>query len=183
MKIYLPPQYIPTVAVVVSKRRFQLQRLIDFGGQYFYHDDTADTEYNRICSSHIDASVREYYVKMINIFLSYTLSVFGPVHAYLVYGNKTTITELRIPFCAQDSVIEFSMNICLQIIIALHGILCFIGMETFLAIIQDTVTLTPKLIKYDLERATKSYVEQSISDAELNWRFIQIARASGIADK
>lgn len=50
-----------------SKKRLKLQPLIDFGGRYIYHDSHEKTDYNSICSDHMDGTMRQFLFKMATI--------------------------------------------------------------------------------------------------------------------
>lgn len=60
--------------------------------------------------------MRDYIMKMVGIFRSYTFCLIGPVNAYIVDDTKSTTTEMKIPFCEPKSNEEFSANVLLQIL-------------------------------------------------------------------
>ena len=66
--------------------RYELQSLVDFSGRYIYHNNHDKTEYNRICSEHMDATIKSYFVKMGTISVSFVICAFGPAYAF--YQSK-----------------------------------------------------------------------------------------------
>lgn len=156
-------QYFPLAVAFITESRFKMQNLIDFGGRYTYRDDRENTEYSRICSKQLDVTMREYFIKMGSILVSYSFCVIGPARAYILDGIKTTTTEMQMPFCGPKSNAEFMSNILLQTVIATHGLVCIIGMETLLTLLQGDVTVAPKLVESDLNQVIPLYGEKSIS--------------------
>lgn len=169
--------------ITVTKRRFILQRLIDFGGRYIYRNDHKDTEYNRICSTHMDATMRAYLIKMAELLGSFSFGLFGPVHVYFVYGTKTTLTNVRIPFCEPNSHAEFLGNLLCQTVIATHGMLNYIKMETYHTLFENIVIIAPKLVKSDLDHVIQLYGTKSISQAEFRWKINKIVMQSSVSDR
>lgn len=168
---------------MVSNARFKLQRLIDFGGQYIYRDSHENTEYNRICSKQMDITMRSFIIKMMTIFMSYLLAVVGPLHAYFVHDIKTTTLEARIPFCEPKSNTEFMVNFFIQTAIAGHGIFIYVGLEIFLSLFENVVSIAPQLIKTELVNTIQLYEDKSISEMELHWSIKRIVKLSQDADK
>lgn len=168
---------------ILGKGRFELQDLIDFGGRSIYRDSYENTEYNRICSSHMDTTMKNFLIKMGGIFASFTLCLIGPLHAYFVHGIKSTTTEIRLPFCEPKSDAEFLANLFLQTVIATHGIFGYVVIEVFLTLFENVVTIAPRLVKRELTQAIQLYEEKSISELELHRRIRRIVELSQTADK
>lgn len=169
---------------MVTKVRFELKKLVDFGGRFIYSNTRENTIYNRICAEHMDYTMKRFLIKMGTIFMSFSLAIIGPIRAYLIYGAKTTTIEARIPFCEPDSGAEFMFNFLLQIVIAAHGILAFCGLEIILSLFENVVTVAPKLIvKSDLVQTIELFETKSISRLELCERIKQIVKASTDTDK
>lgn len=148
---------------MVSKMRFELQRLIDFGGRYIYRDTHENTMYNRICAKQMDNTMKRFLIKMGIILLSYQFAMIGPIRAYFIYGIKTTTIEARIPFCQPNSNAEFVGNFLLQTTIASHAIILFLGLEIFLSIFENVLSVAPKLVKTDLVQTIQLYEDKSVS--------------------
>lgn len=168
---------------MVTQSRFKLQSLFDFGGRYIYCDSRVKTEYNRICSKQMDITMRRFLIKMMAILISYFFAMVGPLQAYFVHGIKTTTLEARIPFCQQKSDAEFMGNVVIQTAIAGHGLLVYIGLEIFLSLFENVVSIVPQLIESELITTVQLYEDKSISDVELYWRIKNIVMLSQDADK
>lgn len=126
----------------------------------------------------MDITIRNYIYKMGTIFASFSFALIGPTHAYFVLGIKTTTTEARLPFCEPNSNAEFMGNIFLQVTLAIHGILLYFGLEVFLTLFENVVTIAPKLIKSELDETIEWYTSKSISETECHWRIGQIVKQS-----
>lgn len=176
-------QNYPIALSMVIKTRFKLQRALDFGGRYIYRDSRENTEYNRICSKYVDITVRRYIIKMTAIFISYLFAVFGPLQAYFIDGIKSTTIEARIPFCETKSNAEFMGNFLLQTGLAAHGIFGYIGMEVFLSLFENVVSITPQLIGSELDDIIQQYEDGAVSEVELHWRIKRIVKLSQDANK
>lgn len=169
--------------MVIFNKRFRLQSLIDFGGRNIYHDDHEKTDYNRICSNHMDNTMRRFIIKMGTILISFLAFAIGPINAFVVYGIRTTVVEGRIPFTESKSNAEFKVNVLLQSIMTVHGSLCYIALELFQSILENVVTITPRLIKGELVQTIELYEKKSIAELELNMKIGNIVKQSIDADK
>lgn len=112
----------------VTKARFQIQAVVDFAGRYIYHDNYERNEYNRICSSNMDRTMRRFFTKMGTICISLVICMMGPTYAYFAHGVRTTWTSDRIPFTAPNSDAEFMVNFLLQTIVFGHGFVGYFGL-------------------------------------------------------
>lgn len=176
-------QHFPTYYLYALNGRFKLQALIDFGGRYIYHDNHGKTEYSRICSDHMDRTVRRFIVQMAASLIAYTLILIGPTHAYMTYGVQSTLIESRIPFTEPKSSAEFIGNFMIQTLICSISFVQYIGVEIFLSILENVVKATPDLIKCKLDDTIEQYKEKSITELELNARIGNIVQQSKDADK
>lgn len=176
-------QHFPLVLTIILDNRFKLQSLIDFGGRYIYRDSHENTAYNRICSDHMDKTMKEFIVKEISICISFAACSPRPLIAYLVYGIRTTPLELHFPFTEPKSNAEFTGNFLLLVFISMHGFLVYIGLECFLSLLENAVTITPRLIESDLKQTIQLYEKKSITELELNLRIGNITKQSIDADE
>lgn len=175
-------QHLPIVIAMLSKTRFKLKGLIFFGGRFIYHDSHDNTKYNRICSEQMDITMRRFAIKMGTIFVSFLFALIGPLHAYFVRGIKTTTTEIHIQFCEPNSNAEFMGNILFQSVIAVYGLLMYVGIEIMFSIFENVVTIAPRLVEKDLAETIQLYEEKSLSEAELNWEIKGIVTTAQDAD-
>lgn len=176
-------QNLPAAITLLSNKRFELSKLIDFGGCYIYRDSHENNEYNRICSEQMDKTMRSFIIKMANIFLSFSLAIVGPTYGYFYLGIRSTTVEVRIPFTKENSDAEFVGRFILQSIIAFHGILMYTGVEVFIALLSNVIIISPLLIKFELKQLCDGYKTKSIIDAELRYRFKNIVKQSRDIDK
>lgn len=162
----------------MTKGRFKLQALIDFGGRYIYPDNHDDTEYVRICSKHMDDTMRSYVQKMLIIFLAIEFCLSGPSNSYFVDGIKTTALEARVPFTEKGSDEEWLINLIVMTVIGGSELPQYIGIEIVMSLFGNIVTLTPKLVKHELRQFSYEYKMKSISKLELLLRFNNVAQQS-----
>lgn len=157
--------------------------LIFFGGRYIYQDSHERTEYNRICSKHLDAMMRGFLIKMLLMFLSYLAAVVGPIYVYFVYGIKTTTINARVPFVDENSTAEFMVNLVLMSCFAVHGGLWYISVEVYMALFSNVVTLTPDLVRSELNHLAEEWQKRTISRLELTIRIKNAVKQSLDADE
>lgn len=168
----------------MSRIRFKIISLSIFGGQNIYHDnDFEDEEYNRICSNQLDATMKEYGIRMMMINLSLAASQIGPIFMYISYGIKTTTTNVRIPFTEPKSDVEFIVNLILQSFIGLHGGIAYLGIEAWMSLIQNIVNISPALFKLGMKRLCEQYKSKSISELQLRSNFRNLVQQSTDADE
>lgn len=58
-----------------------------------------------------------------------------------------------------------------------------LGMEVYLTLFQDAVTITRQLVEIEVNEVTQMRENKRISEAELNYRVKEIAKKSLDADK
>lgn len=135
-------------------------------------------EYSRICKKHMDATMRSFITKMIIMVLSYSAALTGPAYVYYTTGIKSTTIELRIPFTQGKSNAEFWVNILYMFAYATYGALLYIGLEVAMAIFENTVTVTPDLIRMEINHLAVDYQnkKKSISKLELLLRIRNIVK-------
>lgn len=169
--------------ILLTKKRFKLQAIIDFAGHYIYQDNHENTEYNQICSAAMDSTIREFSIKMGIIYISMVCAFIGPTHAYIAYGIKTSWTSERIPFTEPNSDDEFMINILLQTIIFVHAIWAYFSLEVACTIFSNVVNVTPRLSIKDLANTIQQYKEKKISRLELRFKIRNFVRSTCDIDK
>lgn len=166
---------------MLSRERHKLHSLVQFGGRYIYFDEYDDPGYQRICSQHMDISMKKFLIKMTLIFIGYYAAVSGPVYAYITQGIKTTTIDLA--FTRDGSNAEYVFNNILQTIVAMHGGLAYLGIEVMVSILQNVITISPKLFAYKLKKLTTDYAEKRISEQQLRVAFKDLEKQSIDTDK
>lgn len=160
----------------VSKKRYLAHNLLSFAGYYIYPYRHDDIEYTRICSKHIDTSVKSFRTKIATMFLTINLSVFGMIYAPIFENMKATTTELKMPFTEENSNNEFLLNMTLTIFFATHGGLIYLGMEVMMSVWCDIVTISPKLIKYEFQKLYDKIRENGFTEQKLRITFLNIVK-------
>lgn len=169
--------------MIIFNERFKLQALIDFGGRYIYHGSHENIEYNRICSDQMDDTMKKFLIKMGMIIFSMASTAIGPLYAIIFRGILTTVSEARFPFTEPKSNEEFYANILLQSISSTHAMIAYFGLETSLTLLENVVTVTPRLINCDFEQMIESFEEKSIAEVELRLRIANIVKQSNDLDE
>lgn len=166
-----------------GKRQREPYAMISFAGKYIYNSSDNDAESDKICSEHIDLSIRSFFTKMIVLTSSYSLAMIGPVHAYITEGVIVTTTEAQIPFFGENSTGKLISNILLQCTLGFHGIIVFFGFETIMSLFSDAVTIAPKLVEYKLSQLDNETSKPAPSTARINFMVKEIAKQSLDADE
>lgn len=153
--------------VSVTNKVTMFHCLVDFGGRYIYPNENNDEEYTKICSKHIDGTIRSFFIKIGLMLLSMNGSMIGPIYGYIVHGTKTTMTNVLIPFVDRESNAEFIHNVILASIIGIHGFCGYIGLEIAMALFTDVVTIVPKLIEHQFNRLDSQMERRELSNRHL----------------
>lgn len=162
----------------VSKARFKIQAVVDFAGRYIYRDNHEKTGYNRICSSSMDKTMRSFWTKMATICVSLVICLIGPTYAYFAHGIRTTWTSDRIPFTAPNSDAEFIVNVLLQTIVFGHGFVGYFGLEVVMTVMENVVTVTPRLLTNELVHTIRQYKDKMISESELRCKMNNFVKST-----
>lgn len=133
--------------------------LSDFAGYYIYPHKHSDSEYVKICSEHIDATVRSFFIKMAIMILSLNLALIGPMYVLLFYGIETTICEAKFPFIDANSKADYLANFIFECFIAGHGGVSTIALEVAMSIWSNVATISPKLIEFELKKLN-NFIQQ-----------------------
>lgn len=155
---------------------------MNFAGLHIYPDDNKRNDFHEICSKQMDKTMTSFLIKMANIFVSFLVALSLPVYDSIFLGGKQTTTMMRFFFTAEGSNVEFLCNCTLQQIIGVHAILLYVGLEVFMALIQDAITIAPIIAGHDLKQLCKEYRNGSISKAAARIKFMTIAQKSADAD-
>lgn len=169
--------------MINTKVRFQLQAVFDFPGRYIYHDNHDKTEYNRICSLEMDETMRRFLFKMFTMIASVLISLIWPTYAYIAHGIRTTSTSLRIPFTAPNSDAEFIVNVILQTVILGHGAVAYYTIEVTTTVVENAVTVLPRLSTNDLAHTIRQYKDQTISGWEFRCKMNNFLKSACDLDK
>lgn len=166
------------------RNRINTDMLGRFGGLYIYHDGKfEDTKYNEICSKQMDVTMRSLLFKMTMMALSAVAVCLGPIQAYVLHGIKSSTWEVRIPFTEPKSDAEFLVNVLLHFNLILHGFFGYIGMEVWMSLVENTVNISPKLFKLEMERICDQWKVRAIPELEMRLRFRNLVEQSLDADK
>lgn len=157
--------------------------LVSFGGRYIHPNVDEDNEYTEVCSKHIDGTVKSFFIKMGLMLLSLQGSMIGPGYAYFMYGTKTTMTNVRMPYIDPNSNMEFVANLMLASIIGVHGFIGYIGLEVAMAIFSDAVTIVPKLIILEFERMDTKIEKNGFFSLEFHYIFRNIIKQALDSDE
>lgn len=102
---------------------------VEYSGRYIYPDKHHDKKYIKICSKHIDTSIRNFIVRIVVMVVCFSLAELGPFYKFCFEGVKTSVTEVRIPFTGENSNAEFYGNLLAQLIIGAHGFPGYVMIE------------------------------------------------------
>lgn len=167
---------VPLLFLVTFKSRYTIHALIDYFGRYVYPDYHDDTEYNRICSESIDATIRGFFIKMGMMFLSYFIAMIGPMRAYFFYGIRTTTTELKFPFVTEKSDGEFVGNVLIQACLGGVGMLAYTSLEVVMAFIDNFANVYPKLIENELRELGDKVKKEKPTESQIGPSFGRIMK-------
>lgn len=135
----------------------------------------------------IDNVSRAYMKTIITIVVSMSIANLGPLFLYYKYGQKITLTALKIPFFDEGSDMEYAINLSIQAFYALFFISANISIEGAAILFGDAVTLSSKLIKLRLETFSVKLESSRCSKHQIKTELLialrQIHRVNGWIDE
>lgn len=167
---------------MLTESRKQMQFLMRYAGHFIYADDHEGTEYNNICSEHIDESVRSFFVKMGIIYISLVVETVT-VCVYIRRGTRTTLTDLKYPFVAEKSDTEFFLNAFLQAAVVILGGLAYVSIEIVMGLAHDIASISPKLTNYELRKFRNMMKNKKITKAQKDAALKHIVKEALHSDK
>lgn len=159
-----------------------MKRLALAGGEYVYNDSHEKSEYNRMCSENIDRSLRKSLITLMLIVLSYAGMCVGPAYALIVYGERTTLMSLKIPFVEAFSTLEFIINIAIQSYAFITGFPGNIVIEGLFALLMDSSTASTTSIKWHCQNFTECLHFKRLTATQQKQRTLQILLQIHTAD-
>ena len=132
--------------------------MLDFAGKYIYRDDDRATDYNYICFKSLDQSMKTYLIIVMIVISSFVGAVCGPWYKFITIGTKSTLYNLRLPFCEDNPNTEFVINTCWECFNSFIGSIGLFMMEAAFIIVSDTITVSSKLFAFELNELSK-YIE------------------------
>lgn len=169
--------------VACTKERFKLRAVFDFAGRFIYHASHEETEHNRICSAELDNTMQRFLIKMGTICMAMAIGVIQPTYAYFAHGIRTTWTSDRIPFTELNSDAEFMINISLQSFIITHGLFAYFALGVIMALIENAVTVTPRVSICSLASAIRQYKDKTSTELELRCTMNNFVKSTHDMDK
>lgn len=174
---------VPVVLLVTLDGRYEIHSLLEHFGRHIYQDYHETTGYNRICSKSIDKTVRDFFIRTGMMFLSYFVAMAGPMRAYFFYDVRTTTTELKFPFVAEDSDGEFIGNVICQACLGAVGMLAYTGLEVIMAFFDNFADVYPKLVEFELQNLDRKIEQKNLTKQQIKPIFRRIAKHAVDADK
>lgn len=174
---------IPIVIIWNSKKRYDLNELMGFEGNFVYPEDVENVELYRIYLEQIDSTIKFFFTKIHMMLLAFIVAEIGPEYGLIVEGIKTTTTELKFPFIAEQSTTEYIMNVIVQCIIGAIGVTTFVGTEIVMNLIDDCATVSPKLVKFKLQELSKQIENECLTEKQLKITFRDILKLTLRSDE
>lgn len=157
-------------------RRYEMHSLAEFGGRYIYRNDREDIKYNEICSEHIDSTIRQFFIKMTIILLSFNIGVSGIFYALFVLDQRPSATGIKFPFIAEGSDAEYITNMVFGLTLAAIGMPAFVGIEVLMTLFCDVPTISPKLAEYELNRLDDMVIKGRMSESQIQFTLRRILK-------
>lgn len=146
-------------ATVITKTKYEWNRLLNFSGKYIYRNDGQPTEYNRICNETINETIVGYIIKMMVIMMSFVVAVTGPFYSFVQDGKLETLYSLKLPYFNRNPYMEFIINVIWQFLITLIGGCALFCMEGTIMLLNNAIIVSSKLCHLELIELSK-YLEE-----------------------
>lgn len=134
----------------IGPHRFKFHTLGGFCGLYFYQTDAQSPRYKMLRMKHIDKFLSNLLIILSLIVIGHFFIVLGLIYELFCQHNRVTLMAIHLPFFDEDSDIGFTLNTILQLIMGLYAFFGSIAIEIASCMINDTITVTPELIQYNL---------------------------------
>lgn len=134
----------------INDTKYDWYKLLNVPRKCIYRDDRESTEYNRICEENLSESIKAYIIKMIVIIISFFGAAIGPFYSNIHDGTFATLYSLKLPYFNQDLYTEFVINVIWQFIVTVMGVSALFLMEGCFSILNDTITVSLKLFRLNL---------------------------------
>lgn len=149
-----------------------LRRAVSRGINELYQNNHNHNKYNDICASNIEKLWKKYLRTIAAIVVSMSIAHSSTVYLYCMYGERATMTELKIPLIDEGSDMEFKLNACIQALYAVYMFLSNIGVEGISILLCDGISLSSKLIKLRLDNLpvktkSKQFVKCQLKSEQL----------------
>lgn len=160
--------------VTFSNLRFKVTKVLYYNKNYIFNDDHNESDYNRICSQNMDRTMKRFFIVTSIVILSFAIALVGPIYAYIKYGTRSTLLNLRFPFAEKNSDLEFILNLILQIWGGTAGICADIGIEVGYNLYINTIRLTVELIQSDIDVLSSDLEARILTKTQIKHQLLLI---------
>lgn len=159
-----------------------MNRLLNFGGKYIYDDNNAKTNYNLICSRSMDETLKRFITVLLCVMSSFLIALLGPIHAFIMNGERTSLLGARLPFVEKDSDLEFTLLIMIQTISGFCGISGNIAIETSYNLDMNVFKITTELIELEIEKLSSDLETETLTESQMKHRLCRIFDKVALTD-
>lgn len=131
-----------------------IRRCLTRSRDELYENNHHRNAYNNICIDHIDKLLKKYVKTAMTIIVFVSIANIWPLYA-CKYGQKITLTALKIPFVDEGTDLEYAINLVIQAFYTIFLILGNIALESTEMFFGDSITLSAKLIRMRLNKFAK----------------------------
>lgn len=173
---------MPLAQIAFTENRKVMNFVTSYSGRYVYNNDNKNTDYNHLCSGHIDGTIRSFFVKMLIMTFFCVVSQVWPVYKSFTDGTRTTLTEVKFPFITEDSDAEYTGNLIFQAIVLTIGGMVLISFEVALHLADSLSSIVPKYIGYYLGKFRMDIADKRTTKAQLCFTFKNICKEALYSD-
>lgn len=141
-----------------------------------YQNNHRQSQYNKICHENLDKLWRRYLNTVLIIILSMSIANAGPLYVYVKFGQRVTLTALKIPFIEENSNVEFVINCSIQGFYGLFFFFANISIEGVALLYGDAVQLPSKLIQMELDNLTISLKAARYTKRQIKLKIVTVFR-------
>lgn len=119
--------------------------------------------------------MKNYLIRLVSLNIAAFCAIGGPAYVYFSQGLETTTIEVKIPF-VEDNTRTWLLNMVPQFCVYCHGAFIYGVLELALAIFEDVINVSPRLIKSRLTNLIEMYERQEVSEIQLHFTFKEITK-------
>lgn len=162
--------------IIALHKGTQIRHCVSRGKDELYQNNHDNNPYNDICKRNVDKLMQKYVRTILTIVLSMSIANVGPMYVYYMYGDKVTLTALKIPLVDEGSDLEFACNCAIQIFYGLFFFSANISIEGVALLYGDAISLPSKLIKLSADNLTKKMESNVYTNKHIKSHLLTIFR-------
>lgn len=126
-------------------------------------NDNKPSKYKSLCESGIASLIKRILVVSILILISFIMFGIGPFYVFFFKNIRVTPMATQLPFVDNESGMGFTLNLIQQGALIFGGQIGIISTEMGQSLLDNVITIFPKLVRLDLDDISNELRVESMS--------------------